>query len=121
MAVITNDNGDDGLISQFGHFIVHEMTQEMVDRISWVLEDQQLDHIPSVRPLLFLQFAAVQFATSRIKVSLHSDCIALCRNNNLTVNLGNVEIQSFCCDIQISAIDLSIMFFVNERSALQTG
>ena len=49
MASDTNDNGDDKLISDFGQFIVHEMTQEMLDRILWVLKEQRLDHIPSVK------------------------------------------------------------------------
>ena len=77
MASDTNDNGDDKLISDFGQFIVHEMTQEMLDRILWVLKEQRLDHIPSVKMQYFLQFAAVQFVTDRFKVfgiSMNATC-----------------------------------------------
>ena len=68
MASDTNDNGDNKLISDFGQFIVHEMTQELLDRIWWVMKEQRLDRTPSVKMHFFLQFAAVQFVRVRFKV-----------------------------------------------------
>ena len=59
---------DDKLIFEFGQFMLHEMTQEKVDRILWMMDIQGLDIIPSYRPLTFMQFAAVHFMTVRFKV-----------------------------------------------------
>ena len=68
MASNANDNGDDNLIFKFGQFMLHEMSQEMVDRILWGLKEQQLDRIPSLTPRAFLHFAAVHFISVRLKV-----------------------------------------------------
>ena len=71
MASDTNDNEDDKLIYDFGQFIMNEMTQEMLDRIWWFMNEQRLDRIPSVKMQFFLQFAAVQFVSVRSKVCAH--------------------------------------------------
>ena len=68
MASDTNENQDDKLISEFGQFVLNEMTQEILDQILWVLKEHRLDFIPSVKMQYFLQFAAVQFITFRSKV-----------------------------------------------------
>ena len=68
MASDTNEHQDDKLMSEFGQFVLNEMTQEMIDQILWVLKEQRLDFIPSLKMQYFLKFAAVQFICFRLKV-----------------------------------------------------
>ena len=68
MASDTNESQDDKLMFEFGQFVLNEMTQEMLDQILWVLKEQRLDLIPSLKMQYFLQLAAVQFITCRPKV-----------------------------------------------------